>query len=110
MKSLRAILDSIMVYEALHKRKLFLDSFGEGLEVFGVLGFIQKFTDELKPAFVSSGILISDDVLKILKPRPSDDVMTVDEKRVYKFLEHYIEQCTDIRKLIAKVNRQATLK
>ena len=59
MKSLQGILVNIMVYEALHKRKLFLDSFGEGLEVFGVLSFVQRFPTVMKSAFVSRGVSLS---------------------------------------------------
>lgn len=69
------------VYDALHKRKLFLDSFGEGLEVFGILNFLQKFPAEMKTAFVSKGTLIPEDVLKMLKPRP---ITTADESKICK--------------------------
>ena len=95
---IQAILEAIMVFDALHKRKLFLDSFGEGLEVFGVLSFIQKFPAEMKSAFVSKGILSPEDVLKILTPKAAVDNMSDKETRVYHFFKNYVNQCTDKRK------------
>ena len=97
MHSLQAILENIMVFDALHKRKLFLDTFGEGLEVYGVLSFVQKFPAEMKPVFVSRGILSPEDVLKILSPNPTVDNMIDKERRVYRFFQNYVKQCTDKR-------------
>ena len=57
-----------MVYDALHKRKVFLDALGKGLEALGVLDFIQKFPEEMKP---SSGTVSPKDVLDIMKPQYS---------------------------------------
>lgn len=48
-----AITESIILYEALHKRKVFLDAFGEGMEVLGVLSLIQLFPEMMKPAFTA---------------------------------------------------------
>lgn len=100
---MNSIMENIMVYEALHKRRPFLDSFGEGLEIYGLLSFIQKFTAEMKPAFVPDGILCSDDVLQIMKPKISGEVITPEESRVYTFLKNYVKQCTDTSELITAV-------
>ena len=82
---IQAILEAIMVFDALHKRKLFLHSFGEGLEVFGVLS----------SAFESKGILPPEDVLKILTLKAAVDNMFDRETRVYHF---FMKQCTVKRK------------
>jgi hypothetical protein len=60
-----------------------------------VHSFIQKFPAEMKPAFVSKGILSPKEVLKIIRCKPSNDTLTVDETRVFRFLEKFIKQCTD---------------
>ena len=78
-----------MVYDALHKRKVFLDALGKGLEALGVL---EKFPEEMKPAFVSSGTVSPKDVLDIMKPQYSTSIF--EEKEVYEFLLEYVEQCT----------------
>ena len=36
-------MENTIVYDALHKRKFFLDVFGKGIEALGVLKFLQKF-------------------------------------------------------------------
>ena len=82
-----------MVYDALHKRKVFLDALGKGLEALGVLDFIKKFPEEMKPAFVSSGTVSPKDVLDIMKPQYSTSIF--EEKEVYECLLEYVEQCTD---------------
>ena len=51
-------MENAIVYDALHKRKVFLDSFGEGLETFGVLSFIRMFPEEIRPGFSSPEVII----------------------------------------------------
>ena len=62
------IIQSIMLHDALHKKKLFLDALGEGLEVFGVCSVIVAFPELFRPVFVSSESVKPSDVLSILKP------------------------------------------
>lgn len=63
MNYLQRIVENAMVYDALHKRKIFLDAFVKGLEALGILQFIQ-FPEVMKPAFVSSGTVSPKDVLE----------------------------------------------
>ena len=71
---------TILVYDVLHKRKPFLDSLSEGLEVFGIQTLIKLFPEIMKPLFVNSGDITSVDVIKILKP--SLRIMNQEEKRL----------------------------
>ena len=86
-------MENAIVYDALHKRKIFLDAFGKGLEALGVLKFLQKFPEVMKPAFVSSGTVSTKDVLEIMKPQYSST--SVEERKVYEFLLEFVGQCTD---------------
>ncbi len=80
-----------MVYDALHKRKVFLDAFGEGLEEFGIWSLIRTFPDVMKPAFVATEESIeASDVLAILKPL--HDVDGCDQERVWEFLTSFIRK------------------
>ena len=74
-----------MIYDALHKRKLLLDAFGEGLEVFGVWSIMNSFPELMKPVFVPGSIKPSD-ILSILKP----ENMEAPQERVWHFLTSFI--------------------
>ena len=56
------IIHSVMIYDALQKRKLYFDSFSEGL---GVHSLIKAFPEEHKIGFTISPILTPSDVLSI---------------------------------------------
>ena len=81
-----------MVYDALHKRKLFLDAFGEGLEVFGIWSLIGSFPELMKPIFVPGGSVQPSDVLSILQ---TDRSMSADEERVWGFLTSFIRHSSE---------------
>ena len=52
VSNIPAIGETIVLHEALHKRKPFLDSFGDGLDVLGVRDMIYHFPDVfLRPLF-----------------------------------------------------------
>lgn len=82
-----------MVFDALHKRKAFVDSLGEGLEVFGIVSFMKKFPEEMKPILVCDGQLTPESVIAILRPEIGT-TMTRDESRVYSYLVDFIKQCS----------------
>ena len=86
-----AIIETIVLHEALHKRKPFLDSFSDGLQVLGVKDMICHFPEVFKPAFVFSGGVTPLDVLKILHPRPRENEMNESTKRVWKYVTTFIE-------------------
>lgn len=80
-----------MLHEALHKRKPFLDSFGDGLEVLGVKDMICHFPDVFFKAFVFSGEVTPSQVLEILKSRPDESEMNENSKRVWKYMTKFVE-------------------
>lgn len=67
MDNVAGICDAIIVHDVLHKRKVFLDCFGEGLEVFSLRTAINAFPDLLEGLFVSSDSCSPEDVLAIVK-------------------------------------------
>ena len=79
-----------MLYEALHKRKVFLDAFGEGLEEFGVWSLTRNFPEEMKGAFVPTGTVDASDILEILKPIRDED--NADEDCVWGYLTTFIQK------------------
>ena len=58
--------------DALHKQKIYLDAFANGLEVLGVKSLISQFPEVFKPLFISDGKVVeAKEVVKLLKPTPS---------------------------------------
>lgn len=83
------IIESIMLYEALHKRKVFLDAFGEGLEVFGVWSLIRHFPEEMRGALVAPDSISASDVVKIVTlPHAIEDK---DERRVWDYFTAFLQ-------------------
>ena len=70
----------------------------EGLEIFGVVSAIHSFPEAMKPAFVSSGVILAEDVLNIRSVKPSAEVITENETRVYGYFRNFIHQCDTGRK------------
>lgn len=91
VSKLPAIIETIVLHEALHKRKPFLDSFSDGLQVLGIKDMICHFPEVFKPAFVFSGVVTPLDVLGILHPRPSENEMNESTKRVWKYVTTFVE-------------------
>lgn len=91
MSNIPAIVETIILHEALYKRKPFLDSFSDGLQVLGVRDMICHFPNIFKPAFVFSGHVTPADVLKILHPKPDESGMDENTKRVWKYVTLFIE-------------------
>ena len=87
-----------MVFDALHKRKAYIDALGEGLDVFGVLTFIKKFPEEMKPVLVCDGQLTPENVIAILR---TETGLTREKDRVFLYyLVEFIKQCSMERKYI----------
>lgn len=84
------IVDSIMVYDALQKRKLYLDAFAEGLEEFGVHSLICAFPEEHECVFTMSQVISPSDVLNILK-RAKSSQDSEDAVRVWNYLLTFIK-------------------
>ena len=66
MHNIPGICDAIITHDVLHKRKVLLDCFAEGLEVFSARSAIQAFPDLLEELFVASESCSPQDVLAIL--------------------------------------------
>ena len=86
-----AIIETIVLHEALHKLKPFLDSFGDGLQVLGVKDMICHFPEVFKSAFVFSGEVTPLDVLRILHPRPNENEINEGTKHIWKYVTTFIE-------------------
>ena len=82
------------MYDALYKRKQYLDALGYGLEVLGVKSLLCHFPDELKKAFVSEGEISADEVIRMLRPRPAVEMMTEKEKFVWECLMAFLDEAT----------------
>lgn len=82
-----------MLCEALHKRKLFLDSFGEGLEEFGIWTLIRNFPQEMKGAFWASGSVDASDILHILTLVCDEE--GADEKSVWEYVKAFINNSSE---------------
>ena len=80
------------MYEVLHKRKVFRDSFLEGLEVFDVKTGIFAFPDLFQELFVASSTCTSEDVIEILKVHGDGEV------RVKEFLLNAIRKLNEMGK------------
>jgi len=91
VSNIPAIVESIILHEALHKRKPFLDSLADGLQVLGVRDMICHFPDVFYKTFVFSGEVTPSEVLAILKPLPDEKEMNKNAKRVWKYVMEYIE-------------------
>ena len=85
-------MECIVLYDALHKRRIFLDAIGNGLEVLGMRTLISHFPELFKAAFVSSGRLGSNDVRELLKPVTN---MDIDQIRVWGYLLMFIDQTSE---------------
>jgi len=62
-------MDCILLYDALQKRRIYLDAFASGLEVFELKTIIVHFPEIFKPAFVFSGKITPSDVINMLHPK-----------------------------------------
>ncbi len=73
-----------MAYDAFQKRKVYLDSFAEGLEEFGVRTVMRAFPDVLESVFTVSSEISPSDVSSILKAASSLEGELV--LRIWKYL------------------------
>ncbi len=83
------ICDSIILYEAMHKRKVFLDAFAEGLEVFKIRSAINLYPEMFKTLFVASDTCTPDDVIATLN---MPYTMSPEHQRIAGYLKDCIKQ------------------
>jgi len=89
LTNIAKICDAIILYQALLKRKVYLDAFSDGLEVYRLRTAINLFPKRFKDLFVSSDSCSPGDVLAVLK-FPSE--MNSDEERVANYLRKYVRR------------------
>ena len=96
MANKAAIMDCIIVYDALHKRSIYLDALGKGLEVLGIRRMMTLFPEQCKPAFVSDGTISATIVISQLKvtEQRRDYELNDDEKRVWMYLHKFLEEAS----------------
>ena len=88
MENIAGICDCIIIYDVLHKRKVFLDAFTEGLEIFHLKTAINTFPELFKELFIASDTCSSSDVIAILH---FDDICGPEEQRVANYLKDAIQ-------------------
>lgn len=59
--------ENIITYNALQKRKVYLDSIARGLDEFRVLDVIKHFPDLLSDLFVPSTAIVANDLIEMMK-------------------------------------------
>ena len=60
------ILQTILIHNGLYKRKVFLDSLSEGLEIYKIHSLMKIFLNLFKPVFTSSELSGTDIIQKIV--------------------------------------------
>ena len=78
----KAIIECIMVYDALQKRSAYLDAFTTGLHILGVKHLISLFPELCKSAFVWDGKITPLQVVSMKSTTP-DETMDSNQKRVW---------------------------
>ncbi len=87
MTNKAAIIQCIVLHNALNKLRVHLDTFSAGLEVMGVKELITLFPNVMKPLLVY-GVTRAHDVVRMLRPHPAK--MNKEELRVWQFLLEFI--------------------
>ena len=86
------ISEALLTYDALQKRKPFLDHMMEGLGDFGIVNAMQLFPEVFEPLFVRKSKCEPQDVISILQPTKA---MTDREQVVYQYLQRFIMECNE---------------
>ena len=96
----KSISECVILYDALYKRRIYLDAFASGLEVLGMHSMITYFPDQFKEAFVFNETLTGDSVVAKLEPIPQVTRMSVDEYRIWSYLLSFLHQAAEEGKSI----------
>jgi len=75
----KSISECVILYDALYKRRIYLDAFASGLEVLQMHSMITYFPDQFKEAFAFNETLTGNSVVAKLEPVPQETRMSVDE-------------------------------
>lgn len=95
VRNKKAIVECILLHDALHKRRGHLDAIASGLEVLGVKTLISHFPHIMKRAFVCAGKVSSNDVGRMFRPNPT--VMKMDKEQfcVWEFLLGFFNEAAE---------------
>ena len=91
VSSLPAIVQDVIAYSALQRRKILFDSFGEGLQEFRLLDAIHAFPEILKPLFVASATPSVQDVRQWIRFERQGD-----RKRLSDYLFRFIGNLSEL--------------
>ena len=91
----KRIVECILLYDALHKRRIYLDAFGSRLEALGMKILICHFPEVFKASFVYNGKITPSNVIKMLQPHPDAAIMNEDTKRVWDYLITFLNGATE---------------
>lgn len=83
-------MECILLHNALHKLRVYLDDFARGLDSMGVKEMIILFPHLMKPFFVYGGATKVNDVLKMMRPDPPITQMDQRQLRVWQYLLAFI--------------------
>ena len=89
MENKGALCDNIIRYNALQKRKVYLDSIAQGLDEIGIFVPMKYFPDLFSCMFIPSTEVVASDILNIMKyPKGMNDK----EKMVAGFIKECVKQ------------------
>ena len=86
-----SICEALYTYDALQKRKPYLDQMMEGLDDFKLAACMKMFPTTFEPLFVNTGSFQPSDVISILHHKPD---MSGPELAVFTHLKHFLTKCT----------------
>lgn len=94
----KPILETIVLNEALNKRRIYLDAIASGLEVMGIKALLHQFPEQMKQVFVGVATLKPDSVKKMLCRMSTN--MSEGQSRVWGYLLNFINECDDVGMLV----------
>ena len=85
------IIQTLIIHDALHRRKVFIDCFCKGLEVYGLYTLMKGFPDLFERVFISNEITCDEVINSITLPTLSLDYLDDDECSIVLELYDYIK-------------------
>ena len=95
-----SICEALYTYDALQKRKPYLDQIMEGLEDFQLATCMKMFPATFEPLFVNCGRCQPSDVISILHHKPD---LSGPEIAVFDHLKRFLTQCSTTGMMIISV-------
>ena len=92
ISSLPAIVQDLLSYNVLQRRKFLFDAFGEGLQEFQLVAALHAFPELLKPLFVASPASSAQDLKKIVR---FEQQLVGSRKRIAEYLMRFIDSLSE---------------